>query len=106
MENKKEDEIFRGDENDILYNRVGPDEDPEIADLVSRTVEVLKSDMDCSASLAAIIRSFHHTMRAEREVSKLKSRITAIEERQKKSEEIRKEDPPEKKEEFLKRRAM
>ncbi|MDY6791547.1 MAG: hypothetical protein SWH54_09785 [Thermodesulfobacteriota bacterium] len=108
--------MIRGDEKDLLYNK-GEDEDPEIADLLSRTVEILKSDTDHSVSLTANIRSLHHAIRTEKKISELKtevdhikqiikSRVGAIETKLKKSEEIRKEDSPEEKEKFLLKRAM
>ena len=104
------------DKKGSLYNKV-EDEDPEVADLLSRTMEILRSDTDYSFSLAANIRSFHHAIRMEKEVSELKSevsyikrtmnsKIAALEEHRKGSGKIRREDPPGKKEEFLKKRAM
>ncbi len=101
-----EGEMIREDKKGSLYNKVEPDEDPEIVDLLSRTVEILRSDTDYSASLSANIRSFHHAVKMEGEVSGLKSRVTALEDSKKILEKIRREDPPGKKEEFIKRRAM
>ena len=100
-----EGEMIPGDKKGSLYNKV-EDEDLEIVELLSRTKEILKSGTDYSASLSANIRSFHHAVKMEKEVSGLKSRMSALETHFKKSEEIRKEDPPEKKEAFIKRRAM
>jgi len=107
-----EGEMIPGDKKGPLYNKV-EDEDPELVELLSRTMEILKSETDYSVSLAANIRSFHHAVKMEREVSELKSEVInikrtvgALKAQLKKSEKIRKEDPPEKKEEFLKRRVI
>ena len=100
-----EGEMIREDKKGSLYNKV-EDEDPEIVDLLSRTMEILKSGTDYSASLTANIRSFHRAIKTENRLNGVESRLASLEAERKMSEEIRKEDPTEKKEELIKRRVM
>lgn len=98
-------EIIREDEKGSLYNKV-EDEDPEVAELVNLTKEVLKSGTDYSSSLTANIRSFHRAIRTERLMNGIVSRVGALEAERKISNQIRKDDPPKEKESFLKKRVM
>ena len=100
-----EGEMIREDKRGSLYNKV-EDEDPEIAELLSRTMEILKSNTDYSASLSANIRSFHHAVKTENRLDTLEAEIKSVKNGIKKSNQIREEDPPGKKEDFIKRRAM
>lgn len=52
-----------GDDASILYKE--EDTDPEVADLVLKTRQILTSGTGYSASLAANIRSFHNAMTTE-----------------------------------------
>ncbi len=100
-----EGEMLRGDKKDPLYNKV-ENEDPEIVDLLSRTVEILRSDTDCSASLSANIRSFHRAIKTENRMDILEAEMKSVKNGIKKSNQIREEDPPKEKERFLKNRVM
>jgi transcriptional regulator with XRE-family HTH domain len=82
------------------------EEDSETAGLISMTREILKSDTDYSASLAANIRSFHHAIRTAKRINGMESRLATLEAERKKSNQVRKEDTPIEKEEFIKKRAM
>ena len=73
-----EGEMIREDKKGSLYNKVEPDEDPEIVDLLSRTVEILRSDTDYSASLSANIRSFHHAVKTENRLDTLEAEIKSV----------------------------
>lgn len=98
-------EMIQGDKKGSLYNKV-EDEDPEVADLLSRTVEILKSGTDYSASLSANIRSFHRAIKTENRLDTLEAEMKSVKNGIKKSNQIRGEDPPEEKDRFLKKRAM
>ena len=98
--------LLTGEGEIIKSDGIDQDADPEVAELVNLTKEVLKSGTDYSSSLTANIRSFYHAIRTERLVNNLLSRVGALEARLKKSEKIRKEDPSEEKERFLKKREM
>ena len=56
-------------------------EDPETAGLLSMTREILKSDTDYSASLAANIRSFHRAIETEKRLQIMESRLGVVEKR-------------------------
>ncbi len=73
-----EGQMIRGDEKGSLYNKVEPDEDPEIFELLSRTMEILKSNTDYSASLSANIRSFHHAVKTENRLDTLEAEIKSV----------------------------
>ena len=103
----------------ILYKE--ENEDPEVADLISKTRQILTSGTDYSVSLAANIRSFHNAMtteehlhRMDNDVSSIKTLVKdlvdecrEIKERLNKSDSnIRQEDPEEIRGEILKKRAV
>lgn len=91
-------------EKDDTY--IYKEEDSKTAGLISMTREVLNSDTDYSASLAANIRSFHHAITTTKRMNGMESRLATLEQHLRQSEKIRKEDPPIEKEEFTKRRVM
>ena len=98
--------LLTGEGEIIKSDGIDQDADTEVEELINLAKEVLKSGTDYSSSLTANIRSFHHAIRTERLVNNLVSRVGALEARLKKSEKIRKEDPSEEKERFLKKREM
>ncbi len=89
-----------------IYKGMEELEDSETAGLISMTREILKSDTDYSASLAANVRSFHHAIKTENRLNGVESRMATLEQHLKQSKKIRKEDPPTEKEEFIKKRVM
>lgn len=74
-----EGEMIRGDEKGSVNNELNLDEDPEIVGLLSKTEEILKSGTEYSASLAANIRSFHHSVDLENRLNRIESKIGVIE---------------------------
>ena len=60
------------------------DEHPEIADLLSKTREILSSKTEYSAALAAIIRSLHYAMTIENRLNGIEAQLQEIKERLKK----------------------
>lgn len=71
------------------------------------TAEILASGTGYAASLAANVRSFHEAMTTARELDAMKTRIEDVERAIKSTAgRIRDEDPPGKKDEFLKKRAI
>ena len=56
-------------------------DDPELVELLKMTREILKSETNYAASLAANIKSFHRSVLMEREISDLKGRVGKIEEK-------------------------
>lgn len=102
-----------------LYNDM--EKDPEAADLLTKTWQIIKSNTGYSASLAANIRSFHQAMTTENRLNGLETQFQdignivkdlvdeckEIKERLNKSDsKIRQEDPEEIRGEILKKRAM
>lgn len=62
-----------------IYNKVkNLEDDHETAELLSMTREILKSDTDYSASLAANVRSFHHAIKTENRLNKMESELTTM----------------------------
>jgi transcriptional regulator with XRE-family HTH domain len=88
-----------------LY-KVGINEDPEIVDLVTRTIEVLKSNTGYTASLSANIKSFHQAIKTENRLNGVESRLADLEQSRDRLKEIREKDPPEEKEDLIKKRAI
>lgn len=96
------------------------EEDPETAGLLSMTREILKSDTDYSASLAANIRSFHHAIKTEKRlngidndmsemkniIKELTGKIKGIKQNYKQTDKIRKDDSETEKGMILKKRIM
>jgi len=89
-----------------IYKGMEELEDTETAELISMTREILKSDTDYSASLAANVRSFHHAITTAKRMNGMESRLADLEQHLRQSKKIRKEDPPAEKEEFIKKRVM
>lgn len=95
-----------------LYNDM--EKDPEAADLLTKTWQIIKSNTGYSASLAANIRSFHQAMTTESRLNGMESQMQDlvdvcrdIKERLKKSDSsLRQEDPEEIRGEILKKRAV
>ena len=86
--------------------KIDRDEDPETAELIDMTREIINSETNYSFSLKANIRSFHHAMRTEEKYNNIERRIARIENgRNGPSGRIREGDPPASKEEQLKKRA-
>lgn len=56
-----------------------PDEDPEAAELLTLTAEILKSASDYSISLAANIRSFHRAISTEKRLDIFENRLKTLE---------------------------
>ncbi|SPD73766.1 hypothetical protein PITCH_A1940006 [uncultured Desulfobacterium sp.] len=67
---KGEDDVF------ILYKE--EDVDPEVADLLRMTSEIVRSDTEYADSLKANIRSFYHSVELEKRLSKNESDISLI----------------------------
>jgi len=86
-----------------IYNK---EKDPETAGLLSMTRDVLKSDTDYSASLAANIRSFHHAIKTENRLNGLENEIQHIKKSLKQADRIRNNDQDNSRGEILKKRAM
>ena len=82
------------------------EENPETAGLLSMTRDVLKSDTDYSASLAANIRSFHHAIKTESRLNGLENEIQHIKKSLKQADRIRNNDQDNSRGEILKKRAM
>ena len=59
-----------------IYNQT---QNPEFAELIIKTKEILESKTDYSASLAANIRSFFQAIKTEKRLSHLEKRIEKIE---------------------------
>ena len=81
----------------------------EIQKFLEMTREVLSSETDYGFSLKTNIQLFHQAMKGEKEYKNLEKRIAKFERTGRRSleeERIRVSDPPEKKEEIIKRRAM
>ncbi len=74
----------------LLYNDILTD--PEAADLLIKTWEIIKSDTGYSASLAASIRSFYHAMKTEARLNGIEAQIQEMQESLKKSRAREKED--------------
>ena len=68
-----EGEMLRKGPDDTYIYKDALDPDPEVAKLLTMTREVLKSDTDYAASLAANIRSFHRSVQLEGEIHDLKA---------------------------------
>lgn len=100
-----EGKTFRQTPDDTYIYKEG--DDPELVDLLKMTREVLKSETDYAAGLAANIRSFHKSVLMERQIRNHEERLRRIEAgKPAGADMVRKEDPPEQKEEIIKRRAM
>ena len=107
--------------NDTYIYKVKKNEDdPEITDLLTGALEVLKSKTDYSASLAANIRSFHHAIKTETRLNGMDNNMTEIkkimgelaeknkniEARLRQSDRIRNNDQETQRGEILKKRAI
>jgi hypothetical protein len=96
------------------------DEDPEIAELMSMTLETLKSDTNYSKSLSGTIRALYDAAKTEKRLNGMEAQLQKlveehqelvedhkeIKERLKRSDRIRSEDPEENRGEILKIRAL
>jgi transcriptional regulator with XRE-family HTH domain len=90
---------------------------PEMVDLMTTTREILESGTGYSDSLAANIRSFHSAVKTEKRLNKIEGEVAELRNvcpglaertdrrHTEKDERIRKNDPPEEKEEFINMRA-
>lgn len=90
-----------------LYNKVGIlDSEPEIAGLLSMTIEILKSNTEYSASLAANVRSFHRAIKTEKRVDRMENEILKMKDNFKQADQIRSGNHKSEKGEILKKRVM
>lgn len=84
------------------------DDDPVTSELLKAARTVLKSGNPVAIdALERNIRYFAHAIESERRYNAIEKRLSALEERErKKAERIREGDPPEEKEEIIKKRAI
>lgn len=115
-----EPEIQVTEETPIIYKVEDLDDDPETAGLLSMTIEMLKSNTEYSASLAANIRSFHRAIRTEnlfnsmdndmgkmkKNMKELVDEIKNIKQTHKQTDKIREGNHDSAKGEILKKRVM
>jgi len=128
MTRASKNEAGKSGKDSLLYDRTDGDEvrsspaedevNPEMAELVGKTREILSSDTDYAASLSTNIRSFHQTVTNEkqlhRDMSEVKDAIKVllgecdeIKERLSRSDSaIRREDTEEQRDYVRKKRAV
>ena len=94
--------------------RKGPDDTyiykegdaPELVELLKKSREILKSETEYAFSLTANISSFYKSILMERKLHDHEERLRRIEDDKKAAaERVRKEDPPEAREELISQRA-
>lgn len=103
-----------------IYNDGDLPEEPETADLLAMTREIIKSGTNYAVSLAANIRSFHHAMTTANRLNSVETQLQdvgnvvkdlindckEIKERLQKSDRTRQGDPEGTRGEILKKRAV